>query len=131
MPLIPVLRRQRQTDLCELKANLVCRASSRTVRTVTYKKFVLGIHYLSCKNILFKGSLVRLGLGLEVTCTQHMEGVLRMCKTLGVNPSTKTVTIYLIIHNDHGAGEEIMMSNYASKPLGGRILSIDSHSVSI
>lgn len=40
-------------------------------------------------------------------------------------------TIYLIIHNDHGASEEIMMSNYASEPLGGRVLSIYSHSVSI
>ena len=40
-------------------------------------------------------------------------------------------TVYLIIHNDHGASEEIMMSNYASKPLGGRVLSIYSHSVSI
>lgn len=39
--------------------------------------------------------------------------------------------IYLIIHNDHGASEEIMMSNYASEPLGGRVLSIYSHSVSI
>jgi hypothetical protein len=30
MPFIPGLRRQRQTDLCEYKASLVYRASSRT-----------------------------------------------------------------------------------------------------
>ena len=29
-PLIPALRRQRQADLCEFKASLVYRASSRT-----------------------------------------------------------------------------------------------------
>ena len=30
MPLIPAVRRQRQADLCEFKASLVYRASSRT-----------------------------------------------------------------------------------------------------
>ena len=35
MPLIPALRRQRQADLCEFKASLVYRDSSRTVRAVT------------------------------------------------------------------------------------------------
>ena len=30
MPLIPALERQRQTDLCEFKASLVYRVSSRT-----------------------------------------------------------------------------------------------------
>ena len=30
-PLIPAIRRQRQADLCEFKANLVYRASSRTI----------------------------------------------------------------------------------------------------
>ena len=32
MPLIPALRRQRQIDLCEFKASLVYRVSSRTER---------------------------------------------------------------------------------------------------
>ena len=32
-PLIPALGRQKQEDLCELKASLVYRVSSRTVRT--------------------------------------------------------------------------------------------------
>jgi hypothetical protein len=32
MPLIPVLRRQRQMDLCEFKANVGYRASSWTAR---------------------------------------------------------------------------------------------------
>ena len=32
MPLIPVLRRQRQVDLCEFEANLVYSTSSMTVR---------------------------------------------------------------------------------------------------
>ena len=31
-PLVPALRRQRQVDLCEIKASLVYRASLRTVR---------------------------------------------------------------------------------------------------
>jgi hypothetical protein len=33
-PLIPALGRQRQEDLCEFKANLVYRASSRTARAI-------------------------------------------------------------------------------------------------
>jgi hypothetical protein len=33
MPLNPALSRQRQADLCEFKASLVYRVSSRTVRT--------------------------------------------------------------------------------------------------
>ena len=32
MLIIPVPRRQRQLDLCEFEASLVCRAGSRTVR---------------------------------------------------------------------------------------------------
>lgn len=32
MPLITALRRQRQKDVCEFEASLVCRASSRTAR---------------------------------------------------------------------------------------------------
>jgi hypothetical protein len=32
MPLVPVLRRQRQVDLCEFKANLVYRESSGIAR---------------------------------------------------------------------------------------------------
>jgi hypothetical protein len=32
MPLIPVLGRQRQTDLCEFKASLIYRLSSRIAR---------------------------------------------------------------------------------------------------
>ena len=38
MPLIPPLRRQRQADLCEFKASLVCRESFRTARAVTQRK---------------------------------------------------------------------------------------------
>ena len=34
MPEIPVLRRKRQADLCEFKASLVYRASSRAVRLI-------------------------------------------------------------------------------------------------
>ena len=37
MPLIPALGRQRQVDLCEFKASLVYRASSRTARAVTQR----------------------------------------------------------------------------------------------
>jgi len=33
-PLIPALRRQRQVALCECKASLVYRASSRTARAI-------------------------------------------------------------------------------------------------
>ena len=33
--LIPALRRQRQTDLCEFEASLVHKVSSRTARTIT------------------------------------------------------------------------------------------------
>jgi hypothetical protein len=41
-PLIPALRRQRQADLCEFKASLVCRASSRTSRATQRGNPVLG-----------------------------------------------------------------------------------------
>jgi hypothetical protein len=34
MPLIPALRRQREMELCEFHANLVCRVSSRTARAI-------------------------------------------------------------------------------------------------
>ena len=34
MPLIPALRRQRQSDICEFKTSLVYRESSKTARTV-------------------------------------------------------------------------------------------------
>jgi hypothetical protein len=37
MPLIQALRRQRQADLCEFKASLVYKVSSRTAR-VTQRK---------------------------------------------------------------------------------------------
>ena len=37
MPLIPTLRRQRHVDLCEFKASLVYRASSRTGSKATEK----------------------------------------------------------------------------------------------
>ncbi|CAO2577223.1 hypothetical protein LEMLEM_LOCUS19 [Lemmus lemmus] len=37
MPLIPALGRQRQADLCEFKASLVYRASSRTGTKATEK----------------------------------------------------------------------------------------------
>ena len=37
MPLIPALRRQRQTDLCEFKTSLVYKEISRTARTVTQR----------------------------------------------------------------------------------------------
>ena len=40
-PLIPVLRGHRQENLCEFEANLVYRASSRTVRTTTQRKAIL------------------------------------------------------------------------------------------
>ena len=40
-PLIPVLGRQRQADLCEFKASLVYRASSRIVRDATQRNPVL------------------------------------------------------------------------------------------
>ena len=38
--LVPVLRRQRQADLCEFKAGLVYRANSRTTRTVIRRNLV-------------------------------------------------------------------------------------------
>ena len=41
MPVISELRRHRQVDLCEFKAILVYRVSSRIFRTVTQRKFVL------------------------------------------------------------------------------------------
>ena len=34
MPLIPALRRQRQMDLCQFKASLIYRVSSRTARAI-------------------------------------------------------------------------------------------------
>ena len=40
MPLIAALRRQRQVDLCEFKANLVCRMSSRTAWAITQRNLV-------------------------------------------------------------------------------------------
>ena len=41
MPLIPALRREKQTDLCEFKVSLVYRASSRTTREIlSWKKSV-------------------------------------------------------------------------------------------
>ena len=36
-PLIPVLRRQRQVDICKFKASLVYKVSSRTARAVTQR----------------------------------------------------------------------------------------------
>jgi hypothetical protein len=41
MPLSPALGRQRQLDLCEFKASLVYRVSSRIVRAVTQRNLVL------------------------------------------------------------------------------------------
>ena len=41
MPLIPVLRRQRQADFCEFKASLVYKVSSRTAKAITQRNFVL------------------------------------------------------------------------------------------
>ena len=41
MSLIPALRRQRQVDLCEFKANLVYGASSRPVSKATERKPIL------------------------------------------------------------------------------------------
>ena len=41
MPLSPALGRQRQLDLCEFKASLVYRVSSRIVRAVTQRNPVL------------------------------------------------------------------------------------------
>ena len=38
--LVPALRRQRQTDLCEFEASLAYKVSSRTARTVTQKNLV-------------------------------------------------------------------------------------------
>ena len=37
MPLIPALGRQRQVDLCEFKANLVYKTSSRTAARATQR----------------------------------------------------------------------------------------------
>ena len=37
MPLIPALRRQRQADLCEFEASLVCRVNSRTANAVVHR----------------------------------------------------------------------------------------------
>ena len=41
MPLILALGRQRQADLCEFKANLIYKVSSRTAGTVDQKKSYL------------------------------------------------------------------------------------------
>lgn len=38
---------------------------------------------------------------------------------------------HLVIHNNHSAGEEIMVGDDASEPLGGRVLSVHSHPVTI
>ena len=37
MPLIPALGRQRQADLSESEASLICRTNARTSRTVTQR----------------------------------------------------------------------------------------------
>jgi hypothetical protein len=41
MPLILVLRRQREADLCEFKASLIYKTSSRTTRAVTHRNAVM------------------------------------------------------------------------------------------
>lgn len=38
---------------------------------------------------------------------------------------------YLVIHNNHSAGEKVMVSYYTSEPLGGRVLSVDPHSIAV
>jgi hypothetical protein len=37
IPLIPALQRQRQVDLCDFKANLVYKVSSRTAKAITQR----------------------------------------------------------------------------------------------
>ena len=44
MPISPALGRQRQVELCELKASLVYRVSSRTTRTVSSLPKMLFCH---------------------------------------------------------------------------------------
>ena len=39
--MIPTLGRQRQMDLCEFRASLVCKVSSRTSRSITQRKPLL------------------------------------------------------------------------------------------
>jgi len=41
------------------------------------------------------------------------------------------VFVYLVIHNDHVSTEEVVVCNDASEPLGGRVLSVHPHTVSI
>lgn len=48
----------------------------------------------------------------------------------GCFPSVARQT-HLVIHNNHSAGEEIMVGDDASEPLGGRVLSVHSHPVTI
>jgi hypothetical protein len=50
MPLIPALRREKQTDLCEFKVSLVYRASSRTTREILSwkKKKCVYVHAHAC-----------------------------------------------------------------------------------
>ena len=46
MPLISVLRRQRQMDLCEFEASMVYKISPRTARAVTQRNSVSNKPYI-------------------------------------------------------------------------------------
>ena len=61
MPFIPALGRQRQVDLCEFKANLVCRSSFRTVRVP--QKFCLKKQKEKKRNFF----LLSLKMGLQAS----------------------------------------------------------------
>ena len=57
MPLIPAIGRQRQADLHESKTSLVYKGNSRTARTITQRKSIVGGKKL--------GILTTLSLALE------------------------------------------------------------------
>lgn len=42
-----------------------------------------------------------------------------------------SLLIYLVIHNNHISTEEVVVRNDSSEPLGGRVLSVHTHTVAI
>jgi hypothetical protein len=52
-PLIPALKRERQSDLCEFKVSLVYSMNSRTARAVTQRNPPNSLHPQNCDKMLF------------------------------------------------------------------------------
>jgi hypothetical protein len=64
-PLIPVLRRQRQVDLCEFKASLVYKANPGQPRLITQRNPVSKNKQITIESLM-KNCLAQLGMFMEV-----------------------------------------------------------------